>query len=403
MCSLIRRALWGPANADETEKLGFETEQDSETEKRGFEAKQDPERRRGFEVAQVPGRKCVFNKELDPEPDQHFELAPEEWERLMRLAARQGVLAVAWDGLSGSHNAAGLTKEQRIRWGLSVKQIEANHTYQRRALLNLTRLFEGNDIRLMLLKGLGLSENYPCPAHRECGDLDLYLWDDYEKGNHLIAARNIAVDTEGPKHSKFYWEGVPVENHLHFLNVQGTRTDRRLEQHLLQILDEQGTELIYLNHVPVRVPTPDFNALFLTRHAIVHFLASGMVLRNFCDLAMFFAGHFGRIDFERLRRTLTEEGQFDVFSSFLGIARRRLGMPAIPGLWTDHKEEITRRIWSDVLSMPSQRDRETYARMPVFRRKAIGGMRLLRSKWKYDLTGRGVFGERVFLSVKAML
>ena len=84
------------------------------------------------------------------------------------------------------------------------------------------------------------------------------------------------------------------------------------------------------------------------------------------------------------------------------IARRRLGMPAVPGLWMEQKEEITQKIWNDVLSEQSDLPVEKYTQMPVLKRKAKGSIRLLRSKWKYDLTGPGVFGERVFLSVKAL-
>lgn len=389
LCALIRRALWRGADADEAEKQRFEAELDS-ARKGEFEAKQNMERKRGFKT------------EADPEPERHVELDADGWERLMRLAARQGVLAVAYDGLPVRYAERGLTKEQWIRWALSVKQIEANHKRRQSALLNLSGILGQNNTPLLLLKGLGLSEDYPRPAHRECGDLDIYLGDDYEKANRLAEAKNIAVNREGPKHSCFYWEGVPVENHLHFLNVHGTRTDRRLEPRLLQILNEQGTDVIHVNGIPVRIPTPDFNALFLTRHAIVHFVASGMVLRNFCDLAMFFTRHFRRVDFELLRQTLIGENQFDVFCSFMEIARRRLGMSPVPGLWTEHNEEITRKIWKDTLSAPFLPPREEYVRMPVLQRKATVGIRLLRSKWKYDLMGSGAFGESVLKSVKAL-
>ncbi len=353
LCSLIRRSLWQQTGAEDTAK-----------------------------------------------PD--FILAPEGWERLIRLAARQGVLAVAYDGLPADDAKKGLTKEQRIRWALSVKQIEANHKVQQKALLNLLSLLEQNNASLLLLKGLGLSENYPFPAHRECGDLDIYLGNDYEKVNRLIEAKDIAVNREGGKHSCFYREGVPVENHRHFLNVHGTRVDRELEGRLLQILNEQGTDVIYVNGVAVRVPTPDFHALFLIRHAIVHFLATGMVLRNFCDLGLFFFRHSERIDFERLRQILTETGQFDVFSSFMEIARHWLGMPAVSGLWTEQKEEITQKIWKDVLSEQPDQPKEKYMEMPIFKRKALGSIRLLRSKWKYDLMGPGVFRERLLLSVRVL-
>lgn len=335
------------------------------------------------------------------EPD--FELDPDEWERLIRLAARVGIPGIAYDGLSSNHNARGLTKEQRIRWTLDVRQIEVRYQQQQRALLSLIRFFEGSGISVLLLRGQGISESYSIPAHREWRGLDIYLGDYYERGNRLIEAEKIAVKTEGARRSVFCWEGMPVGNHLHFLNVNGTQAGRKLERRLLQILEKQGADVMFVGGVQVRIPTPDFTALILVRQAIVRFLSTGVVLQNLCDLAVYFTMHAGRIDFEQLRHTLSDAGQFEVFSSFMEIARRRLGMPPVPGLWTEHKEEITQRIWADVSSPRSHLFTKNYLQMPVLKRKALGSVWLLRSKWKYDLTGPGVFGERVLLSIKALM
>ena len=130
-------------------------------------------------------------------------LTSQEWQSLIDCAARQGVMALAFDALPGREAMPGLTKELFIRWGLSAKRIEDRNRRQVDALKELIAAFRKEGIELLLLKGLGLSEIYLWPAHRECGDLDIYLFGDYEKGNRLIESIGIEVDRKDNKHSFF--------------------------------------------------------------------------------------------------------------------------------------------------------------------------------------------------------
>ena len=174
----------------------------------------------------------------------------------------------------------GISRELLLRWELSVQKLEARNRKQRAVIKELIALFKENGIEMLLLKGIGLSELYPDPYHRESGDIDIFLFGDYEKGNKVIEESGIEVEKDGSKHSKFYFKGVPVENHKTFLNAEYTQTDKNLEKHLHKILYEQGFDSIVADDTQVRIPTPDFTAIFLSRHDITHFLASGLVLRQ---------------------------------------------------------------------------------------------------------------------------
>jgi hypothetical protein len=276
-----------------------------------------------------------------------FDLTTLEWQRLIENAASLGVLAVAFDALPKGEALPGLSKELMIRWGLSVQRFEDRNRRQRVALRELIAYFREKQIEVLLLKGLGLAENYPLPAYRECGDLDIYLFGDYEKGNQVIEALGIEVDRKSSKHSNFFFKGIPVENHLSFLDVDSSQTDKNLEVHLHKILKEQGYETIMIDDIEVRIPTPDFTSLFLARHDITHFLSSGLVLRHFCDIGLFFSRNAGRINFESFRKIMTEEHQFDLFSSFTQLAHLYLGMPAPPLPVTDACESLTERVLYD--------------------------------------------------------
>ena len=332
-----------------------------------------------------------------------FSVIPKDidWSSLVNLAARQGVLCVARDGLV---QMPGISRELLLRWELSVQKLEARNRKQRAVIKELIALFKENGIEMLLLKGIGLSELYPDPYHRESGDIDIFLFGDYEKGNKVIEESGIEVEREGSKHSKFYFKGVPVENHKTFLNVDCTQTDKNLEKHLHRILNEQGFDSIVTDDTQVRIPTPDFTAIFLSRHDITHFLSSGLVLRHFCDLALFFEKNRERIDFANFEKVMREEGQFNLISSFLTIGHMHLGLPqeSIPEFLTDRQkvEALSARVLEDTIyNKYKSVDKDELEKMWVPRRKLFGLILFFRSKWKYDSVGKGLFFKSLLFRV----
>ena len=327
------------------------------------------------------------------------------WDEIISLAARQGVLGVSHDGFANAISTEmlpALPKAQQIRWELSVKYLEARHKRQRAALKELVTLFRDNGMEILLLKGIGLAANYPVPSHRECGDLDIFLYGDYERGNQLIESLGIAVNKEGSKHSTFFFQGTPVENHLSLLDIEHSQTNRNIELRLREILAAQGHQTIYLDEVEVRIPAPDFTAIFLTRHDITHFLASGLVLRHLCDLSLFFSRNASSINFELFYKILEEESQIKLFSSFIELAQRYIGMPldSIPVLMPEGS--TSNRIFQDTLNN-SFRKISTEERLKwwVLKRKAIWAIHLFNSKWKYNLAEDGIFYQRVMESLRS--
>lgn len=336
-----------------------------------------------------------------------------DWNSLVNLAARQGVLSLSLDGMRLMEQSCkipkissldGLSRELLIRWELSSKKQEARNKKQRAVIKELVAVFRENGIEMLLLKGIGLSELYPNPNHRECGDIDIFLFRDYEKGNKVIEELGIEVDKDGSKHSNFFFKGVPVENHKTFLNVDHTKADENLEKHLLEVLRVQGFDTIMVDNVPVRIPTPDFTAIFLCRHDITHFLASGLVLRHFCDLALFFHLNRERIDFANFELVMREHGQYNLICSFLAIGKFHLGLPkeSLVEFTIDQQQvvDLTNRVLEDTFCNPYRSiDRKEIETMWVPRRKLLGVNQLVRSKWKYDSIESGLFFKSLIFRV----
>ena len=356
----------------------------------------------------------------------------DRWMRLLKEAARQGLLAIAWDALEklqAEHGGLcrGMSRETKIRWALSIKHIEKVHLRQREALKELAGIFAESGMRVMVLKGLGLAEMYPRPEHRECGDLDIYLFGDFEKGNEVMRKMGIAVEYDGTKHSKFYYKGIPVENHKNFLNVTTTRVDKDLERELIRILQEQKCGSLDLGGITVVVPPPDFQMIFLTRHTITHFLASGLVLRHLYDFGIFYSAHAQEVDLDRIEKIFKRESQHKLYRAFLDVLQIYLGMPARKikagsskgdkalraqdhgidiqavehsGRSTKEEERLAARVLDDIIRNPAGGSHKVRLEdMWVPKRKFIGAVRLFRFRWKYQLVEKNAFGNRFWRAI----
>lgn len=201
-----------------------------------------------------------------------------DWDFLMEMASIHGVLAIVWDGICKLPVDAQPNRRVRINWGLSAQEIWDRYNGHKKVLREIISLCKVNNIRVLLLKGLCLSNLYPNPHSRPSGDIDIFLFGDYEKGNSLLSKDDYK---ESPKHADFQFKGVVIENHRDFLDLNSTR-QIEINNYLLNnidkaILTDEGyyemdasSSLLFLlmhtaNHLQSQEPVP------LTIRAIVDF------------------------------------------------------------------------------------------------------------------------------------
>ncbi len=326
---------------------------------------------------------------------------PVSWDRLFKLAAKQGVLAIAYDGLETYHYAH-LPKRIKIQWRLSVEQIESGYHRQKEAIRWISSLLTKHNIDLIILKGHSLALYYPNPKHRECGDIDIFLCGKYDEGNKLFTEQKIKIDYSGDKHSKFVVNGVPVENHKTLLNVSLNECDRNLEQYLLKILKDEG--FVVSNHGDYHYNMPSFNftALFLARHTIVHFLSSGLVLRHLLDLIFFFRNNLDNVDIEKIKLILLEERQLKLFVSLIATGEELLSADLkISTLFCEPDMRLTNKVYRDIMRNSIRvYDKNSLINRFVTLRKMSGAIYLIRSKWKYDAVGSDLFYKEFINRIK---
>ena len=261
--------------------------------------------------------------------------AQSDWEAVFQQALSHGLDAVAFDGLhclyegdSGSDEKLDeMLGDLRYEWFGFTLQCEQDYADYLQTLHDLITFYNTEGIPVLLLKGYGLSLDYPVPSHRPMGDIDLYLFGRQAEADRLIMEKwGIRPDLSHHDHSVVRFRKRLVENHYDLINVHAHRSSHRLEPllkelatrnpcpHLLQVSRLQdpsdrnepkksaGTDA-----AQVLLPGADFNALFLLRHAASHFAATGINLRQLLDWLLFVEHHSNECDWDALYAVLRRE------------------------------------------------------------------------------------------------
>ncbi len=279
---------------------------------------------------------------------------PVAWHEVYRLSQVQGVAAIAWDGLQRLM-AEGLVgegctieRQTKLQWALAAENTAKRYNKQARTIARLADMYNEADIRMMILKGYGLSKCYPYPEHRSCSDIDIWLFGEQERGDkHLREKYNIAIDEDKHHHTTFMLNGILVENHYDFLNIHSHHSSRDIEYHLKATANDAIA--IDVEGSRAYIPNANCHALFLLRHAAAHFAAVEIVLRHITDWGLFVKHYHKDIDWQWLRNICREQKmeRFMDIMNALASEACNIDLSLMPA--TQRHEALERRILNDIL------------------------------------------------------
>ena len=242
-----------------------------------------------------------------------------EWSDCYSMACKQGVMALAWDGVLKLQKGKQPPLNVKIPWAMAVERYEKRYAEFCKAIEELSTLYRNNGIATVQLKGVGLSSCYPVPQHREGGDIDIYTFalenmepagapsgkrpvnppasacgsglaveqrdrQANDLADELMRRAGIEVENHSYKHSNFNYKGIPIENHKCFLNVKHYKYGAYLDNFLRREMEPEKVVLQGCSSA-VLVPSLKFNSVFIPFHAFQHY-GCGLTLHHLCDWAV---------------------------------------------------------------------------------------------------------------------
>ena len=282
----------------------------------------------------------------------YFQQATEEdWVRCYRLAVRQGVSALAWEGIERLPLEDTPPLDVKVSWALLEKKQLATYRKHVRVVDELTQLYAQHGIATVVLKGVGLSRLYPVPAHREGGDIDIYTYSadptrmtDEEANrlaDELMEKQGIEVSrsAEG-KDSHFLYHDILIENHRFFLDTRRFPVAKEVESWLEACISSQPVNL-QDGECHIHVPSNAFDRVYVSYHAALH-AGIGLSLRHWCDWVVLLK--------QEERLPLGDKAFFYPAVVFTQLCNRYLGT----AVSVEGGEEMTADMLQEIIRSPYQ-------------------------------------------------
>ena len=248
------------------------------------------------------------------------QLDEKQWIELFKMSKEQGLSAVVFEEIIAHGN--NMPFGVKMEWAFHSDNIKERHEKQLAVTQQLAGILGEKGIKMMLLKGNGLALHYPRPELRECGDIDIYCFGDYEKVNRLIVNEGGVFDEEDSKHAHFFYNDVAVENHRMFnyeLNAANKIVSRELTAHFDEnpVTDDRIPNVFFANL--------NINALYVMMHTLNHLPWSGIPVRNLVDWTLFLKENHERLDWNYLGNIWKESGLLNAVVILSEICKKHLG------------------------------------------------------------------------------
>lgn len=271
------------------------------------------------------------------------------WAKVMEEATKQSVQGLCFDAFERMPKECRPDKKTLLEWLGRVVPMERLYQNHFKAIDALSCFYRQYDIKMMLLKGYGLSLYWPKPNHRPAGDMDIYLGGDWRKADKLVSEQlGIKVDDGHEHHTCFFFQGTSVENHYDFVNTKINESAKELEA-LFKRIATFDTPL-KMEKSEIYLASPTLNTIFLIRHLGQHFAGSKVTLRQLLDWGFFMQHEYENVDWELVASTLKIVGIYRFFQQINAICVDYLGFSGSSFPKIEREPALEKRIIEDILS-----------------------------------------------------
>ena len=303
-----------------------------------------------------------------------------------------------------------------MQWIALAESQRQYYQHYKKVLASLASFYRQYGVKMLLLKGYGLSLDYPVPELRPAGDIDIYLipesgpicYDGIVKeyaDQAVECCWGIEIGREYKKHSHFLIDGVVVENHDTFIDTDKHKSNLRFQSYLENLLVEKtnsndnklNENFLLESPVPnCYLPSATWNALFLLRHAGEHFATEKITLRHVLDLGIFFQSHSSEIDWDFVLQVYEKENMIDFYNAISTICTRFLWMNGGYFYGAIDREDLANKVLRDIFTeyKPLPMSNEALSKMSIIHYGVVKSLRWWKNRWKYKM----VYNENILES-----
>lgn len=316
----------------------------------------------------------------------------DDWKTVIDLSFNQGVYAVIFEGLELMPDNCHPSIDILTEWFGQVHYLELRYVYYLNRVIKLAKFFKRQGIKMVLLKGYGLSLFYPTPEHRPTGDIDSYHLGYGEFADQMIKNNmGIEVKQNEEKHSVYAFEGIHVENHATIINGIEHKSLNVVEKFFETELRDNSE---YDEVSGCYLPSALFNAVYLPLHIGGHFVYNGATIRQVVDYALMVKQQHTLIDWNKVKELANLGGYFRFLCCLNGICIDYLGIKSSLFPEWDYDNNLKDKVLNDILKQQIIITTSIFGKVK----------RYFDKRWKFELVFENDnFIEGFFLHIRSWL
>lgn len=253
-----------------------------------------------------------------------------DFSAIYHVASQQRVVGLVAAGLEHVVDVKVPQEETVPFMGDSLK-LEQHNSDMNHFIAKLFKVFNKNNVFMLLVKGQGIAQCYERPLWRTCGDIDLLLDEaDFPSARWNLSkkASSIHEEDDGRLHVAFAMGPWVVELHGTLKHRFFPRVNKVLCETQEEVLRQKKVRLWNNDGVDVPLPAPDEDVLFVFSHILEHFFEKGIGLRQICDWCRLLYTYRDTLDRDLLEQRLTRMGLISEWKAFAAFAVNELDMPS---------------------------------------------------------------------------
>jgi len=247
---------------------------------------------------------------------------------IFQLATEQSIVGLVACGLEYVADV-NVPHELALQFVGQTLQIEQRNKTMNEFVVKLINILQKAGVSTLLVKGQGIAQCYERPLWRSCGDVDLFINEDnYRSAAALLTLMATSIDEYIPetKHLSMIIDGWKVELHGSLRSQLGKRIDSVIDEVQEDTFSFGNMRVWEENGVPIFLPSPDNDIIFIFCHILQHFFREGIGLRQICDLCRLLWTFRETINIRLLENRLRKAALVSEWRAFAELLVTYLGM-----------------------------------------------------------------------------
>lgn len=248
---------------------------------------------------------CVMHFAFSGAKGKAVQHIPMDWPAFFHMAQEHNVCSLVACALLHSANIGcpAPLKEYFIN---TMRQASAKNLVRRQRVLSLITEMQELGISIQILKGYAIASHYLYPECRDSTDTDLLVDNSQEKAVYEFLCKK-GFDVTPRSNTSHH--GICQHPKYGVIEIHTRLYDELVEvvwfrgMTLADFVKEDSNQ-IYLEGNYIKTLGVTDHLIFLTLHAIKHFISSGFTIRMLLDIAIYFESNRKNIDCERYWRVI---------------------------------------------------------------------------------------------------